>query len=128
NAFLESVMESVKERGIERSVQYMGQKPLEQIVEAIEACDVGVIPNRRNVFTELNTPTRIFEYLARGKPVIAPRAPGIQDYFSDQQIIFFELGDAEDLARQILRVASAPGEILEPVRRGQEIYRAHSWS
>jgi glycosyltransferase involved in cell wall biosynthesis len=126
--FLEEVLNSIQGTDLAPAVQYLGGKKVEEVAHAIDECDVGVIPNRRNVFTELNTPTRIFEYLARGKPVIAPRAPGIQDYFSDQQIIFFELGDAEDLARQILRVASAPGEILETVRRGQEIYRAHSWS
>ena len=38
----------------------------------IEQCDVGLIPNRQSVFTELNTPTRIFEYLAIGKPEAAP--------------------------------------------------------
>ena len=63
----------------------------EKIVEAIDECDVGVIPNRRSIFTELNTPTRIFEYLSRGKPVIAPSAPGIQDYFSGDALVFFAI-------------------------------------
>ena len=94
NPFLERVMETVKESGLEQAVHYKGQKPLEEIVEAIETCDVGVIPNKRSIFTELNTPTRIFEYLALGKSVIAPRASGITDYFGEDSLIFFELGDA----------------------------------
>jgi len=72
-------------------------------------------------------PTRIFEYLALGRPVIAPRTRGIQDYFSDDALLFFELGDAEDLARQIEYVCLHPGEAAETVERGQQVYLAHTW-
>jgi hypothetical protein len=43
---------------------------------SVFVCDLGVIPEHHNAFTEINTPTGIFEYLALGKPVIArpPRA------------------------------------------------------
>ena len=89
-------------------VLHLGEKPLEQIVEAIDVCDVGVVPNRRNAFTDFNMPTRIFEYLARGKPVIAPRTAGIQDYFDKHSLLFFEPGDAEDLAQTVQFVACHP--------------------
>jgi glycosyltransferase involved in cell wall biosynthesis len=98
-----------------------------QIVEVIESCDLGIIPNHRNLFTKINTPTRIFEYLAMGKPVIAPRAAGIQDYFGDTELVFFELGNSEDLARKIEYVHSHPTEMQDTVRRGQQVYIGHQW-
>lgn len=125
--FLERVMESVRARGLTEVVRCMGAKPLEEIVEAIDACDVGVIPNQRNIFTELNTPTRIFEYLSRGKPVIAPRSAGILDYFDEASLIFFDLGDAADLARRIQDVVADPRKAAEIARRGQDVYRTHAW-
>ncbi|HXB58902.1 MAG TPA: glycosyltransferase family 4 protein, partial [Candidatus Acidoferrales bacterium] len=128
NPFLEQVMASVKERGFEKAVSYLGRCNHRQIVEAIDKCDIGVIPNRRNTFTEMNTPTRIFEYLARGKAVIAPRAQGIQDYFADEDILYFELGDASDLARKLEYAFSHPDKMEEMVHRGQEVYLAHRWS
>jgi glycosyltransferase involved in cell wall biosynthesis len=127
NQFLTRVMESVHARGLAEAVRYLGPRRLEEIVAAIEECDVGIIPNHRSVFTELNTPTRIFEYLAVGRPVIAPRAGGILDYFSEDALIFFEIGDADDLARKIEAVRSDPGGAAEVVRRGQKIYREHAW-
>jgi glycosyltransferase involved in cell wall biosynthesis len=127
NGYLDRVMESVRSRGLEHSVHYLGPKPLEDIVKAIEDCDVGVIPNKRNIFTELNTPTRIFEYLALGKPVIAPKAPGICDYFDDDSLIFFELGNVEDLADKIADVYADPERTLQTVRKGQEIHQKHTW-
>jgi glycosyltransferase involved in cell wall biosynthesis len=125
--FLERVMQSARDRGLEQNVLHFGQKPLEQIVDAIDACNVGLIPNRHNAFTHINTPTRIFEYLARGKPVIAPRTAGIQDYFDERSLLFFEPGDAEELAQQIEFVASHPMEALTVTERGQQVYKAHAW-
>jgi glycosyltransferase involved in cell wall biosynthesis len=125
--FLNRMLEEVDKRGLQQAVRYLGPKSLEQLVPAIEACDVGVIPNHRSVFTELNTPTRIFEYLALGKPVIAPRAPGICDYFEHDSLVFFELGDANDLARRIEYVFSHPAEVADTVRRGQQVQQQHSW-
>ena len=109
------------------SVEYLGPKSLERLVDAIGDCDVGIIPNRRSIFTELNTPTRIFEYLTLGKPVIAPRAAGICDYFDDASMIFFELGNERDLAERIEYVFSHPAQVAEITRRGQEVCREHSW-
>jgi glycosyltransferase involved in cell wall biosynthesis len=125
--FLERVMESARVRGLTDTVRYLGPKWLEGIVEAIEDCDVGIIPNHRSSFAELNTPTRIFEYLAIGKPVIAPRTAGILDYFDDDSLVFFEPGDAEDLARGIENALADPRKLGETARRGQEIYRVHTW-
>jgi glycosyltransferase involved in cell wall biosynthesis len=127
NAFLDRVVESVRVLGLEDSVHYLGPQPLEQIVEAIKSCDVGIIPNQRSIFTELNTPTRIFEYLALGKPVIAPSAPGITDYFDEQSLIFFELGNSEDLARRIEFVYRNPDKAKQMTRRAQKIHLAHTW-
>jgi glycosyltransferase involved in cell wall biosynthesis len=78
--FLEQVMNLVRKSELCEAVRYLGSKNLEQICEAIGECDVGIIPNRRSKFTEVNTPTRIFEYLSQAKPVIAPRTPGILSY------------------------------------------------
>ena len=126
--FLDQVMDDLPKKRLEKSVQYCGPRRLEELVRAIEECDVGVIPNRRSIFTEINTPTRIFEYLALGKPVVAPRAPGIEAYFDKESLVFFELGEVEDLAEKLLWVATHPADAYEITKRGQEIYREHAWS
>ncbi len=125
--FLERVMQSARERGLQQNVLHRGERSLEQIVGAIDGCDVGVIPNRRNAFTHINTPTRIFEYLARGKPAIAPRTAGIQDYFDEDSLFFFEAGNAGELAQKIEFVASHPGETLNITERGQQVYKKNTW-
>jgi glycosyltransferase involved in cell wall biosynthesis len=126
--FLESVLEMVRERRLENCIDYLGVQNLNGIVNAINACDLGIIPNHKNIFTEINTPTRIFEYLALGKPVIAPRTKAIQDYFGDRELVFFELGNANDLARQIEHAYSHREEVAQTTQRGQQVYLDHTWT
>jgi glycosyltransferase involved in cell wall biosynthesis len=126
--FLERVMNSVKGTELGESVKYMGPASLEKIAEAITECDIGIIPNRRSIFTEINTPTRIFEYLSQGKPVIAPRVPGIQDYFGNDDLLFFELGNADDLAGKLELAFKNRADLGKVVQRGQEVYSNHRWS
>jgi glycosyltransferase involved in cell wall biosynthesis len=63
-----------------------------------------------------------------GKPVIAPRTKGIEDYFSDEDIIFFEPGNAHDLAKKIEFVFSNPAKVTTIVERGQQVYLDHTWA
>ena len=126
--FLEQVLASARALGLNEAVHYLGPKNLEQIAAAIRNCDVGIIPNKKSIFTELNMPTRIFEFLSQGKPVIAPQTPGILDYVGPQELVLFELGDADDLAAKIAYVFWHPAEIMKMVECGQEVYRTHTWS
>jgi glycosyltransferase involved in cell wall biosynthesis len=125
--YLEQVMKKAGSLGLENNVRYLGAKKLEELVREIEVCDLGIIPNKRNTFTEINTPTRIFEYLALGKPVIAPRTLGIQDYFRPESLLFFEPGDAGDLAEKMEYVALHGTEATAIAERGQQAYLAHTW-
>jgi glycosyltransferase involved in cell wall biosynthesis len=126
--FLNKVMAPASLNGLSSAVRYLGPKSQREIVDAIHACDVGVIPNRNNAFTEINTPTRIFEYLSLGKPVVSPRAKGITDYFGADEMIYFELGDAASLARQLEFICRNPERARLVTERGQQVYHSQCWS
>ena len=114
--------------GTKRLCSYRGPRTLEALVGEIEGCDVGVIPNQRSAFADINTPTRIFEYLALGKPVIAPRTQGIEDYFAPDSLLYFDCGNADDLARAMLSAGCHYRDSIETARRGQQVYLAHTWT
>jgi glycosyltransferase involved in cell wall biosynthesis len=126
--FLERVLHGARQKGLQDCVHYLGPKRLEDLVPEIEDCNVGIIPSHRSPFTEINIPNRIFEYLALGKPVIAPRTPGIQNYFGPESLFFFESDDPKELAKRAEYVFSHPREAIEAVERGQQVYLAHTWS
>jgi glycosyltransferase involved in cell wall biosynthesis len=127
-SFLEQVLDDVRQKGLGDRVFYLGSRTLENLVDEISACDIGVIPNHRNAFTDINTPTRIFEYLALGKPVIAPRTRGVTDYFDAKSLFFFESGNVSDLAASLAHCYQNPDEMRETACRGQQVYLAHTWT
>lgn len=126
--FLERVLDLVHKLDLSAMVRYLGPKNLEQISDAISECDVGIIPNQRNKFTELNTPTRIFEFLSQAKPVIAPKSSGVTEYFGPKELVLFELGNADDLAAKIEYVFGHPEEAAKIFKRGQEACLKYKWS
>ncbi len=125
--FLEVVLETGRRLGVEHLIRYHGAKTQAEIAEAIRHCHLGVVPNRRSAFTDINLPTRLFEYLAMHRPVIAPSTQGIRDYFAPDELFMFDRDDVGGLAKKILRVASHPQEARECVERGVRVYRRHLW-
>ena len=125
--FLDSAMELVRSMGLADIVTFHGQKSQKEIADAIRECHLGVVPNRRSVFTEINFPTRLFEYLALRRPVIAPATQGIRDYFNDNELLTFEPDNVQDMANKILWVSQNPEGVIGFVERGSQVYRRHLW-
>jgi glycosyltransferase involved in cell wall biosynthesis len=125
--FLDEVLALAGELGISEIVHYHGPKTPTEIGHAIRIADVGIIPNRRSSFTETNFPTRIFEYLAMNRPVIAPATQGITDYFKPTELVFFEQDNLDDLVSKIVWVRENPSLAAEIVQRGVSVYQQHLW-
>ena len=120
-------LEMVQKLNLNNIVKYFGQVSIEKIVETIPECDVGIIPNRLSPFTKINFPTRIFEYLHMKRPVVVPRTQGINDYFDEESIFYFDSGNAENLASVIFNVYSDPNKTLDVINKGYKIYQNYKW-
>jgi glycosyltransferase involved in cell wall biosynthesis len=79
--------------------------PAADLPPLLQQADVGIVPNRSNIFTDGLLPTKLMEYVAVGTPVIAARTPTITTYFDDQMVQFFTPDDVEDLTRCILELS-----------------------
>ena len=125
--FIKDFLGRIESYELDEQIKFFGFKPLIEIAEIIETADIGIIPNNRNPFTELNMPTRIFEYLCKGVPTIAPRTQGICDYYSDDNLFLFEPGNASDIALQIEKIIINPTATVELTKRSIEIYQRNNW-
>lgn len=126
--FLHTVMELARGLGVDDIVHFHGKKSQEEIANAILRSHLGVVPNRLSAFTNINFPTRLFEYLALHRPVIAPATQGIRDYFTQEELVMFEPDNVHDMASKILWVCQRPEEANGFVQRGNQVYRRHLWS
>jgi glycosyltransferase involved in cell wall biosynthesis len=98
------------ELGISDRVAFPGRIPIEDVPRAVAEGDIGVAPTRLDPFTGMSLSTKLFEYAAMGKPVVASRLPTVERYFAPDTLSVYEPGDAESLAATILGlVDDAPG-------------------
>jgi len=125
--FVARCLRIVTELGLEDAVAFRGCVPLEAIAEAIESIDVGLVSNRPSIHWEHAMPTRIFEYLSMGKPVIAPRTGGILDYFGSDDLYFFESGNTQSIIEAIMDVYRNRTQRLRKVERAMAVYKRHRW-
>lgn len=125
--FVETFHAAIKKMNLENIVVHEGRVSLEVIAKTIRTVHVGIIPNKRSAFTEINFPTRIFEYLCLGKPVVVPNTIGIRDYFNSESISFFEPGNSESLANVLWDIYTDPQKSMNILENGISIYKKHSW-
>jgi glycosyltransferase involved in cell wall biosynthesis len=81
--------------------------PVAEIPGRLERAHLGVVPTRRDDFTELLLPVKLLEYVHMGLPVIASRLPVIERYFGDD-VLLAEPGDPASIAAAIEGVRAEP--------------------
>jgi glycosyltransferase involved in cell wall biosynthesis len=60
------------------NVHLLPARPHDEVPSVVAAFDVGLIPYRRNAYTEALSPIKLYEYLAMGKPVVASDLPYVR--------------------------------------------------
>jgi glycosyltransferase involved in cell wall biosynthesis len=114
--------------GLGDAVSFHGRIPIEAVPAALATADIGLAPTRRSEFTDYSLSTKIFEYGAMGKPVIASRLPLVERTFAAGTIATYEPGDAADLAGAILRLVDDPLEREARVAHTASRVRELSWA
>ncbi len=65
-----------------KNIFFLGPKPYEEIPGLMSFFDIGILPSRKNKYTEAMFPMKFFEYLASGLPVTAIEIPSLIPYKS----------------------------------------------
>lgn len=112
--------------GVAEAVHFHGRIPIEDVPAAVARADIGLAPTRRAQFTDYSLSTKIFEYAAMGKPVVASRLPLVEQSLDDA-VLTYEPGSAADLAARIRQVVEDAGLRERLIARAAERVRNLSW-
>jgi len=98
----------VAELGLGDRVRLRGRVPLEAVPAAIAGADIGIAPTRRDQFTDISLSTKVFEYGAMRRPVVASGLPTVERYFPGGEVTVYEPGNPAALADAIAGLADDP--------------------
>lgn len=129
--YVPQLRQMIQELGLGKHVHIGDLVPAEELPALIARADLGVVPYRRDQFTDELLPTKLMEYAAMGVPAIAARTTAIASCFDETMVQFFTPGDADELARCIVDLAQDRERLAElgvGIRRFNERYNWTSLS
>jgi glycosyltransferase involved in cell wall biosynthesis len=99
-----ALRERVAAAGLSERVTFRGRVPFEEVPGVLAAADIGLAPTRLDSYTRYSLSTKLFEYGAMRRPVVATRLPLVERTFGEGTVWTYEPGDADDLARAIATI------------------------
>lgn len=101
--------------------------PTDELPGIIGRADIGIVPNRRDVFTDGILPTKLMEYAALGVPAIVSRTGATEAYFSDEMVRYVPAGDPDALADAIVELGDDPRRREAMATAAQAFSTTHRW-
>jgi len=127
--FIEELRRQSKELNVESLITFSTQYlPMTDVPRLIQEADLGIVPYRRDIFTDGILPTKLMEYVALGVPVLAADTPIIRQYFSETMVQYFQPGDASDLARNILWLYEHRDRLATLAQNADQFNQQYSWN
>jgi glycosyltransferase involved in cell wall biosynthesis len=122
-----SLRELTTTLGLDERVTFRGRIPIDDVPAAVATADIGIAPTRRDEFTDLSLSTKVYEYAAMGKPVVATRLPMVEHTFPDGSVMTYDSGDPAALAGAIEAIVDDPIAREASVVRAAAIVRDAAW-
>ncbi len=117
----------VNNLGLHEHVLLGGFVPIDKIPALVAAADLGVVPYRQNPFTDLLYPTKAFEYIIMGVPVVMSSTGAVTELFPDLPDMFVPPEDVDALADRILDLYRDPRRLQTLLEAAQRAYAPYAW-
>ncbi len=125
---LPTVQADVDRRGLSDWFTFTGPLYGEDLLRALNSCDIGVSPDPKNAMNDISTMNKVMEYMTLEKPVVQfdlkeGRAS------ADDASVYARANDPVDFAEKIAGLIDAPEQRSKMGRLGRErVLSALSWA
>ncbi len=119
--------EQAEQLGVADRVFFHGRIPIDDVPAAVAAADIGIAPTRRTEFTDLSLSTKVFEYAAMGKPVVATRLPMVEATFPAGTVVMYDPGSAGSMADGLEALVDDASDRAARVTATATVVREMSW-
>lgn len=124
-ALKETLVEQAAHLGIGERAIFTGAVPHAQVPDYIAAMDICVVPHS-NAY---RSPIKLFEFMARGRAVIAPRTEPVASVITDgENGLLFDPEQPDELGARLKRLAvDAPLRERLGTRAREDVRSRHTW-
>lgn len=109
---LPDLQQQAERLGISEKVEFKGLVTRDKVLDFVKEFDIALQPD----VTAYASPLKMFEYMAVGALIVAPKTSNIQEILSDDTALFFEKGDKADF-KKALTTAITSYKVLDCKRR-----------
>ena len=99
----------IKKHNLSNQVIMLGWQPSEKVSSFIEASNICLIPHHDNTHTSNTIPHKLFQYMAKGKPVLASSCAPLKRIVEQTKTgMVFESSNAKDFSQKIQSMYEQP--------------------
>jgi glycosyltransferase involved in cell wall biosynthesis len=126
--YLQNLLDLAKELKLNGQVTFSTNlMPITDLPAFIGQADLGIIPYRRDVFTDGILPTKLMEYTALHVPVIAARTPAIEAYFDENMVQYFPAEDVNALCNEITYLHNHRDQLQRISTASDQFNKKYNW-
>ncbi len=115
-AQVEDLKRRARQAGVEWSVSFAGKVPVEEVPSLLDIADILVSPRLEGT----NTPLKIYDYLASGKPLVATDLP-MHTQVLDRRTAVLVRPDPRSFSEGMLRLIRSPSARKRLGRNGKKL-------
>lgn len=126
--YLQNLLDLAKELRLNGQVTFSTSLlPITDLPSFICQADLGIVPYRRDVFTDGILPTKLMEYTALRVPVIAARTPAIEAYFDENMVQYFPAEDVSALCDAIISLYNQRERLQQLSAESNRFNEKYAW-
>ena len=125
--YVPALKQLVTDLGVDEHVVFRDSCSPDKLVDFVVHGDVGIIPYRRDGFTELVLPTKAYEFAWMQRPIIASDTHAIRSMFRPNSIVLCDPSSPESFADAIIDLYYHPQKRSCMVNNAFEDYLPYRW-
>jgi len=124
---LERVLKLACNLGVSKCVEHMKTVDVEKVKDIMKDADIGISTHQGGIFGDLYFATKVLDYLTQGLPVICSRTDTMLLYIPEEALFYFKPGDANDMAKQVLKIWDNPQLVTGQMKRAKKYIYKYTW-
>ena len=124
----EAVARLAADLGLDGSFEFTRKfVPVNALPALLAGAHLGIVPLKKDSFTQYMLPVKLMEYVSLGIPAIVTRTRTIERYFDDTMVEYISGESVEELARSIAALHADRERRVRLAENAREFARRHNW-